>query len=275
MSERYITLTDGTNSSSLRPPMWGVQSELHLALKIVRNSDGSYSSWDNGKSNDFRVCKSAKFWSTIANQIALNNIIRTNRGDPLQLILGTSSGFNPWGPDLGDSGTHIFNVLSHDSGGIQLDPFRTFESAWSMVLVSSPAFTPPSPAAQGTVQIGTATGLPYPDDGFKPSINYAVKIQQSQTGLIKIDDRGTNTDAWETQFSVECNAGNAAAVLMYLQTIARGYDFTISLPSNSYAFGADKNSSGTFTVRLTSNIIAITHITVNRFKIDLSIWMKS
>jgi hypothetical protein len=74
---------------------------------------------------------------------------------------------------------------------------------------------------------------------------------------------------------MDCNHSKAAALVSHLVGACRGNSIPVTVPADSYLFGAKQADSGTFNARLTSPSIKIKHNAFDEFGIDMNLWMAS
>lgn len=270
-----MKLIAGSEEVQLPNPQWGFSTEIHMALSMTRNpNNGSVKAWDNGVANDYRLC-SAKWILTQAELETVHNFLTNpsyGRCSSFFLDVG-SSGFMPFGPDK-VSDMFAINELTHDRGGRQIRPFNRYEFNMSFLLRSVTAAELPAQISQGSLRIGTVSGLPFI---HSPKITYTKgwKTDITNGGLPAHLDNSINSSYVDSEVSFEVNKSNAAALINYLANTGRGGDIEISTPANSYLFGAENGSFGTYIVQLTDNIIKVTHGAVTRFAFNLKFHLKS
>ena len=279
-----IELFNACNESVVvENPKHGYSVEVAMALSICRASDGSVSSFDNGSSFDHRICSDVSFDLSAAKTVALVDFLATlSRGEMFSLRIGfegvlgyVPQGFYPAGPDKGDSGDFACRLLDINCGGMKFQPWKYFNPTISFIIVSGPApiYTRPAETAEGSLQIGSVQGLRYPQGGISPEERYAFKTLLSRSGAPSTIDRGRTADAFDTGFAMDCNHSKAAALVAHLVAAGRGNSIPITVPADSYLFGAKQPASGTFNSRLTSPLIKITHNAFDEFEVDLNMWM--
>lgn len=275
-----MILSYSTYSCEIPTPQWSYTSDIHLALSQTRNTnDGSVISWDNGVTNDFRVCTS-KWMLTQSELDSVHDLITEysqGRGKDLTLNLGnvgTHSGFFPFGPDKSDYGSYTIAEISNVRSGRLIRPYNRYELEMSFLMRSFPNTVSYTPTNQGTLTIGTVTGLPFVSD-VKIDYKKCNRTDITNGGLPAYLNNNQSAAYTDVSWSFETDTANAGLLISYLQTTARGNDITVSTPQNSYMFGAENGSTGTYTVQLTNNIIRISHDGLNKFRFNLSFHLKS
>ncbi len=297
-------------------PIHGYEAEVHLPIESVKSHIGDWHFFDNDATgaSDYRA-GSMSFELPAAQQSALNRFIRAYgitlsgtgigaRCLPFQLswsaeqgALGAGDpgdGFYPFGPDL-CANPCVVQLFSQDQGGALWQPWKYFENKLKLVYIPASRYstawtnqpagglenvgaTPTPGPAQGSMALGGASGLMFPQDAFKPKSIYAQEIGLSLAGQPGVIDGVT--DQYETSFTLTANLGNAAATVAALTGLRAG-DITFSV-KDGWPFGADNGESGSFTVKLlgssrTENeiVLKITHESYNRFAIPLNLYMKA
>jgi hypothetical protein len=283
-----MIFTAGVTSITINLPIYPYSCELHMPITVVERHPTGYAPGfdaDATKASDYRILNTGKWQLPAAQKSALNVFFRDaalGRAETVTLNLGaTPTGFFPFGPDKGDSGSFSVRLIAQQQGGMLLSPFKYWQDNISLVLVTAPAFTAGAGTAQGSFQIGTVTGLCYPQNTFAPVSQYNFRTDLSRSGVPHSVDGLTASDAWETQFDQQCNTGNAAALVAYLQ-VARAGDITIISAANYYVFGMDQGGAGTYTTRFLGSsrskneiVIKMTCENVNRWTVPLEFWMVS
>lgn len=273
---KKITLSNGISEVEIPTPTFGYKVDIHMAMSIARAPDGTLKIWDNGLQYDYRTC-TAK-WILKADEMqALHEMLtdqNIGRCEDLELRLGEKSGFFVFGPDKGCSNTFVIRELEIERTGRLIKPFNRYELTMKLLMRSAPIYTIASGRRQGNLTVGTVTGLPFPRD-IKPSFNTGWQTDLSNAGIPYSLDQGISVSNWSTEFNLEGSACNIGKLVNYLVNSARSSDIPIIAPLNSYIFGAENNSHGTYIVALMDSIIAVEHVAFNRFKITLKVALKS
>jgi hypothetical protein len=271
-----IRLGNTETTISINPPKHGYIVDVNMALSITRAKNGAVSSFDNGSANDFRICSDVTFDLSAAEMVALVDLLSTaGRGAWLYIELGsTPTGFFPAGPDKGDTGNFLIRLLDIKSGGMQFQPWKYFNPTLSFLASPVFTYTRPSELAEGDFQIGSVQNLRYPQSGINPAESFDVKTIVTRSGWPYSMDRGVSADSFDTSFTMDCSHSKAAALVAHLTAAVRGNAVPITVPADSYLFGAKQASAGTFNSLLTSPTIKVTHNTFDEFGIDLNLWMK-
>ena len=265
-------------SVTIKQPYFMYDTIISMGLHYSRTQAG-YKIGDDGAAYDYRICEIPTWLLDQTDQLALNTFFSDpdiGRGNNFQLELGTASGFFPFGADKGDSTNFICSLLNFDRKGAQLNPYLQHLNTISLVYVSGPssAYTPASAEAEGSLQIGTVTTLRNVQTFPQAVLEQSIIREVSRGGVVSSCDLGTSGDLVETALDLELRPGNCAALIMYLLT-ARAGDITVVTPANTWLFGLPNDYMGTYTTKLLSPEIKITHDNFNLFKAQLKLWMKS
>lgn len=286
--KRTIRFFNGSNSIEINRPSYGYQCEIHMPIYTANKHPSGYAFFDadNTGGKDYRVLVMARWQLPIDQKAMLNNFLRDVSGgrcENITMSLGaTPTGFFPFGPDLGDVGDFTVRLLSQNQSGILMSPLKYFEDELSLVLVSAP--TPPaapSITSQGNFQIGTVTGLLYPQTTFRPTSQYNLQTGISRTGSPYSIDGNNSGDSWETKFYQQCNTSLAVALVNFMEsTSGRASEIDIMTDLNYYAFGIDQGGSAHYIAQFLGSskssreiVLKITHERYNRFTIPMSFWM--
>jgi len=212
-----------------------------------------YGTFDASTTYDMRKCLGASFDLTQSAMDDLADLLRDTdkgRGEDLTLQLGTTSGFFPFGPDKGDTGDFTVRVTNFTPGGQRHKPWLYWGPTLDMVMVSNPAYSVSDDMDDGQLQVGTVTGLRYPQAGYRQSIDYAVQNTVTWDSTGHSLDMGANADGYESDCTFSGNTGKMGALVAYLVGTARGNDNVSFVASaNNYPFGVDMGGSGSFTVQ--------------------------
>jgi hypothetical protein len=277
-----ITLVNGANSIQIPQPLFGYQVELSMSFKVIAAADGTRTSWDDTAAlvPDKRTLSGLNFQLSYTDQAALQaflNDAAKGRCETIILRLGaTPTGFYPFGPDLGDVGDFTCGILQNAPGGALLDPWLHFPTGLILTLVTAPAYSLPTVVPQGNFQIGTVTGLSFPQAGFAVERENNWLTMATNTGVPYSVDGKTATDRWTSAFTNNGNASVSGALIAFLKsTSGRGADITVVAPDKFYMFGAENGARGTYTTRLLDNKLVITHNRFDEFSVPLNFWMKA
>ena len=265
MSYKDIGLTYGGVTRSIVPPEYPYTSRVRMDLHYFRGFDGAYTVYDSGGGYDVRTCECTFLFESADRNAFEMFLTGTGRGQELTLSLGSNSGFYPFGPDKGDSGDFTVRLLKADPTGQLLSPWKMWRIPAVMALVSAPSYALPAEQSDGSVTVGTVSGVRYPQGGYSIREEYGVKTTFTLGSDAYVYDFGTSADTCETEAIFELNQTKAAALLNYLTVTGRGNDISLVAASGQYPFGYLKGDSTTFTTRLLTSEIAMEHVGPDQF----------
>ena len=272
-----ITLTDGVNSATIAKPRYGYTSEISMPLTYAARVGTSYGVNDDSSTYDRRMCRDVTFDLDATDMEELSDLLRDDdkgRGSDLTLQLGASaSGFFPFGPDKGDKGNFTVRVTRFDQGGQKHRPWKYWAPSLDIALISAPAYSITDDLDDGSLQVGSVSGIRYPQTGYDVKNHYAVNNIVTLNSTGQEVDMGNNADDYESVFTFSGNGGKIGSLVAYLVGTARGSDaVTFVAPANNYPFGRDKAANGSFTIqflysRLEANraILSIVHNGFDQF----------
>lgn len=270
-----ITFSNGANSVTVNTPQYGYTARPIMSLKYARLSSPTYDIWDNGVSYDVRLCTMSRFLLNTSDQSNLNAFFSDaskGRGNTVNMALGSkSTGFYPFGPDKGDVGTFTVKAINYDQTGQLLKPWKYWETDITFLMITAPAYSLPAETNDGNLQIGTVTGIKYPQDAYNSTTEYAIDTLVTLGGSGYEVDRSTDADRYETSFQIEGKQNKIAALVDYIMVTARASNFTMITSTDNYPFGHDKGGNGTYTVQLLSPELRIVHMGFNRFMVDFKL----
>jgi hypothetical protein len=257
-------------SLSFPSPDFNYRVDIDLPFDIVETDDMILYSADEGTKYDKRSCTISTVL-TEEQMLDLNRLIsNTSRGANIVLTLPANSGFFPFGPDKGDSGSFTVAARITSTGKIQENPFRYFAVQLQLTNIGSyPSYSLPTQVNEGTFTFGAVSCLRQPIGLFNPEQVYNVSLNLTENSSAEYVDRGALSDGAKTQMRITCNESKAAALLDYIVSTARISDISMVTPPYYYPFGRDHASP--FTVQLTSNKLSVVHENYDRFSLDLSL----
>ena len=264
-----ITLQSDSLNISIDPPLFSYITNIKLPFEIESLECGSYSLYDQGSDYDKRECI-CEFELSQTESASLNEFIEETRGNSVNLVLPSNSGFFPAGPDKGDSGTFscIVNSLKHN--GMQNEPFRYFKDKLIIYFTGSyPAYDLPSEISDGTMSIGSIDDLRFPEQMFDPDQMYAYYTELTEDSSVKIIDRGNLADQVTTQWQQKCNNSKAAALINEIVETIRINQTTITAQNEHFPFGINHGDNQVFDAFLIQNLISIKHNRFNEFEFSL------
>lgn len=274
VTERKMNFNDGSNDVEVYLPEWGYNTTIALPFDIQKLSAGSgYDVYDHGATYDIRSCDCNLVLSA-TEMNSLNDIMYAEakgRGKDVTLTMAAGSGFFPFGPDKGDVGAFTVSCVITTSEAIGDAPYQYFRVGMRLTNTGSwPGYSAPAEVDEGPFGVGTVTNCRFPQQWFSPSVGRGVYAAILQNADAEYIDRGINADDWEASFQFESNESKAAAVIDYLLTVRSGA-FDLVCPSNSYPFGREKGTGGTYSVRLIQDSIMITHIQHDQFQFGMNV----
>jgi len=276
-----ITITDyATNSITINPVNFGWISSIHLSLHIQERSNGTFGIWDDGASYDYRTCKVV--WQLNATQAS--QLLETfrdankSRAYSVNLILSTGCGFYPFGPDKGDSGTFQVRLIGIEPRGTSNSIWQYHTIECEFIAESFPAYAIPAQQTkdiEGSLQIGTITGLRFPPEFTTPKSVYAYNSAIARDGTTYDIDQTDTADQYTTEMNMVQNQVNSARLINHIVDTVRGSTVNIIPPANSYIFGREKGDTSTYSCKLINNMIEISCPLYNRFIFRLNFYRVS
>lgn len=264
-----FSFVSGTTQIDLEPD-YGYQAVINMALDIVEHGSG-FSCNDNGSQYDSRVCKNLIIHADYTNTLALYNFLNdpeTGRGNTITMILPSGSQFYPFGPDYGDSGDFTVVVTNKKFSGQLDNPFKWYKTELELLMVTHPAYSLPTLVPEGIFQFGNITGLNCPTIGFEPEYKYGLKTVYNFGQ--KYSSVDTKFIKKTTKFTLDCNNSNAAAILSMIASTTRGNSFESNIADVYKSLGISPNVLTNMPLKLTSNVLAVTHKRHDQFSIDLN-----
>lgn len=280
-----ITFIAGANSITVNPPQYGYDVEINLPMQMAVSCDSQYSFFDPPDSlgvlgtYDYRVLKNIKWKMPLSQQIAFQEFFRNaikGRCENITMRMDASrGGFYPAGTDKGDTGDFIVRLTDQAQSGMLHKPWKYFENELEFVIITCPSYTLPAQVTEGHFQIGTVSGLRYPQNGFNIDVQKNFSHVVTQSGLPYAIDEGSTSDTWISSFDIEANESKSAALIAFMTgTSGRGSDITIT-SANTNVFGAEKSTYSIFTTKMIGYPITITHNRKGTFALPLKFWLKS
>jgi hypothetical protein len=272
----YTDDNSAAQSLEIALPNRGYRTLITLPFDIQPLDDGFWGRFDHGNGTDdqdIRQCV-CDFVLTASEMGAIEDSVWSDadaRGRQLTIEMGAGSAFYPFGPDKGPTGPFTVDGV-FESRGIGQSPYKFFQVHAVFTATGNwLAYSLPSEVPQGSLQIGTVTGLRFPPSWFAPITKHAVSSTLTGGTAVQYRNRGTGGDRYSTSFEMSCNESKAAALIAYLTGTARALDFSIVTGNNSYPFDINNGASGTFTVCLIDEVIEIRHDRHNEFKFGLKL----
>jgi hypothetical protein len=271
--EQLMTIRAPTGSGTsyiISTPVFGYSIDYVMSTKITKAINNQYTIWDNGYVYDHSILNCTWLLNSTDATTLINIFKDTNkaRGGVLDFILPSNSGFYPLGASEHDSGTFTFIVMEYDQQAIIGHPEDYFYV--NAKLHETNTIHDYNSIAQsnlGNLQIGTITGLRWPDNYHTPDykINFVSQITEHDY-YFQIDR--TSGDQYEAELPLTLYTGDMGALINHLTTVVRGNAVNIITPDNAYMFGKE-NGSGTHSCKLIQNVITQKHILYNRWTTSL------
>jgi hypothetical protein len=272
-----VQLISGGADITIANPLFGYKSIIQLPFDVQETDNGQIGIYDPGSTYDAYSCECE--WILDSTEVSNLNSLLSDKDEgrasnTTSMVLSSSSGFFPFGPQRGDTGTFTIAFLKQDQIGIGEAPYKYFKLMATIANVGDfPSYSLPSESGQeeGTVTIGTITDNRMPIGLFKPTVEYQYWGQQHRDGSVSFFDRGSSGDNYKTDFNMSSNEAKAAAVLNHIIGTARGNNFNLITGSDHYPFGYDKGGSGTHSVKLINRRIEVEHEKHNRFNYKMKV----
>ena len=279
MSTIRLTALDAT-TIDLKTPLWKYETKIKMPLSYSQRADGTTGIFDAGTAYDLRTCK-CTFLNDVTDHGALVDFLRNSlqgRGRDVGLSFPSGNGFFPFGPDLGDAGTFTIRVLDFEPSEQLMKPFKWWKDVLVLQLISgpTPSYSLPSVTEYGNLQVGNVTNFRYPQTTFKTKYNYAVNNTTLFSGVDQID-LGENADSWAVTFGLTSTESACAVLTNYLMTTPRNpsgktYNtFPIITQSNTFIFGEENSSAGSYDVLLIDGEFELIHVAHDIFETSLKV----
>ena len=278
-----ITFTEGGDSATVDNPEYGYQCEIAMAMTYSKRDNKRYGIFDHGFNYDVRMCRGVTFNCTAADMDSLSDLFRDSdkgRGSNVTLSLGTTSGFFPFGPDFGDSGDFVVRVVNYDPGGQVTRPWKQYRPKMDILYVSgpSPSYSYSDTLDDGGVQLGSVTGLKWPQTGYKTRPEYAVNNVVTRDGTAHEIDDGAYSDNYINAGGWTGNQGKFATLVNHLTVAVRDSNLSLVTPADHYAFGRDQAASGEMLVqplyseiRPNNAVLSVVHDRFDHFTMPISL----
>jgi len=269
-----IAFTDAAGNTVYIPfPLYGYETSVNKGMKIsYKLANGTYRIYDRGVGYDYRTCR-CMFLLNRANSEQLHDMFKDAdkaRAFSVTMTLPSGSGFFPFGPDKGDAGAFRCRLIGLDHLGTSDNPKGWFRTEITLVAESYPAYSVEAAVADGPIQIGTVTGLRWPDSGVSPDYRYAFNTTLTADGTPYTIDKWTNADSYETTLNLMLNDRGAQRLVEHITGTVRGNQFNILSVNGGYIFGIDLVTTGYYYVcRMIDNELSIIHNGINDFSVTL------
>lgn len=278
MRTLQLSTIDNSKTITLRTPQYNYEVTIDMSLLSVETESGDVQVFDNGVEFDYRTVNFEWLLSR-DEQLLLNDFINSIRQDEFDIKLGSSStGFYPFGSDLGDKNTFRCKLIDIETSGVLREPWLYFNNDVTLRLVSAPDYDLPVVKRDGKWQIGNVTGIRQPQAEVNHVLNRNRSVTSTRSGKVSVVDMGKNSDTYKSDFDLILNSGLCAELVQFLTgTQGRGSDIIILVPSNTYLFGSKSNAngSGTYICKNLTHTIKLKHVKFNRWETELSFMMRT
>jgi hypothetical protein len=164
-----------------------------------------------------------------------------------------------------------------------MQPYGYVPVEIEMVMVTAPSYSIGGGRTEGTLQIGTVTGLRWPDPGYSPTTDYSLSHVLTRSGAPYVEDTGKTDDRYVSEFTTLLCTANAENLASYMINTGRGGNITVVPGANTYMFGVTEHGgtgAGTYVTRLilgneNGTDIVMRHVEWDRWEIPLKFWMVS
>lgn len=261
----------GGNSYPIDNPEYNYQVTINLALDKIETTDNTVKWYDQDTSNDYRTSrlnlKLNAIQATQFNDLFSNDVEARNSNT--SFVLDSSEDLHIFGPDLGNSGTFVCALQNYKIPFQLLSPFRYYDVSFELKLVSNPVYSLPSQINEGDLQIGSTNYLQNTLPDLSTFRNYTTNF--TNNGDVYRIDKLENHDYQIMTINIDCNNSNAGRIIYDIVNNIRGNSFNIIAQNNNYFFGIDGGSSGTYSVKLDSNEISVSHVKYNKYVVSFSV----
>lgn len=238
-----ITFTYGAESVEVPNPQYGYDTEIVMPITYNLLADGTYGHFDAGATYDARICRNLRFLFNVTYMALFAEFFKNalkGRGNQITMSLGeTPSGFFPFGPDKGDTGDFVIDVISYDPGSQLQTPYKYWSPIINIACTTYPTYTYTDDKAQGQIVIGSITGIKYPQYGYSATSEYQISNTVLHGGTAQFVDAGLYQDTRGSSFTVSANQGKMAAIVAECIGTIRGANNLFQCPADNYPFGPD------------------------------------
>lgn len=273
-----ITFSQSFTTITLSPPGFEYKTTIDFPFSQTRKSDGKITAFDPGQTYDVRSC-SCEFMLTAEEQAGLVDFLENEsyarQADEVEMYIDNTSGFFPFGPDVGNNGTFFVAISKPRFVGIGSRPYKFFRTSMELTNTGPyPSYSIPSEIRDGSWTFGTVSQCRFPVGWYRPDPNIMYDMSIGRNATADFVDRGTTADSYTTKFKMVSNPTKTAKIVEYLTGTARSDPFTITTPNGVYPFGYSKGTGGSFYARLAQKRIEIKHTSFQTFEFDLSITLE-
>jgi len=274
---KQINFRAGSYSITIDPPLFGYKTKILLPFEIQSLDDGKYSIFDAGQVYDSYQCE-CTFELDATSQGSLSEFLQSSaqgRGnEDVVMTLQNGTGFFPFSPYRGDSGTYSVAIIDPVFKGIGPQPWQYFHTEVTIINQGVfPAYTLPDDISDGNWKFGDVVNVAFPQGWFDPDTRYRYDSTLLKGGTVKIIDRGSTCDRYNTSFKLISNEEKTGRILQDILSTHRSNSFEITTQAGYYALGHDWGDNGEYTVQLIDDEINIVHERHNRFLFELQLTM--
>jgi hypothetical protein len=257
-------------------PQWGYSIKVQTPMTVTQRADGGYAIYDptadTSFAYDFDVhsCTVTLLIPVASAAIFIDMARDVAKGRGQELTLTPGTGWYPFGPYRGTAVAFKCKIIEIIQTGTIGHPENLVEFQVTFVYTGTiwPSYAPPGAVSEGSLQIGSVSGLRWPNARPGLKADYGWSAQTTHGPYAYIIDQGM--DCWEVTLPLVLNQGNAAALQNYMIGTARGVPLDIITPANSYLFGVENSSNGTYNVRWIDGALEMTHESHGRWLTTLS-----
>jgi len=261
---------DGTNYYIVDQE-YNYETVISLALDPIITADNTIRWYDQDTSNDYRI-SSLSFKLNAEQTGILNTLLASEslaRGNNISIFVSNKKDNFLFGADLGNYGIFEVSVVDYKISPYLQSPFRYFDVSLRIKMVTNPIYNMPSEVPQGNLRIGSTLNLL--DAVVSLETNRAYTTSLSNSGDVYRVNKLEPNDYQIADITIECNQTKAGRIIYDLSNNIRGGSFNIIAQANNYFFGIDEGGAGTYSVKLNSNMISISHIKYNKFIIKFQV----
>lgn len=270
-------------------PNYGYTTTIQMPFNVVSLGNNKIMSYDNGEIYDRYTCNVSIVLDNQHDYQELYNALCVNgslRGENVKLSECNSTGFYPFGCHVSEPvggytvvvSKVVFRDKVDDVGKFwKIDlMFTWLHNKGSEVVYNSPvAF-----GQDGSLTIGTVSGLPFPGNGFDIDNSYSVNVNQNYGGVAYVTaldylTGDNNKERINSSFSLALSNNQLNNLLIDIITDYRSSNTPISTPEIYFPFGAGVSTFSNFMFKLTSGKIEIKHRIHNIFDLKLDIEIQS
>lgn len=255
-------------------PEFGYTVDIVMALEIVTSENGTVLIWDQGATYDFRMLKCNFFMSATetTNFIDIFQDVNKGRAEDVTFVL-SNSGFFPFGPDKGDDGNFTCRLTAINQKALIEHPadYWNVECEFKSTNVF-PSYSIPAAINEGELTFAGISNLRYPPTYHEQDIGYMVKTVGTYGGDAHSIDMTAAADSYMSTFPFHMKQPNAGRVINAIVGTYRDSNIPMVSPANSYPFGIETGGTFNGNVKLTDNVISVTHKNYNYFEFTLDLY---